>query len=128
MVRLIYIAIGGALGALFRYGLSGIISKSFDGVFPWGTLGVNLIGSFAIGVVWEFFSRAAIAPNVRSFVFIGLLGAFTTFSTYTLESMELMQTGEFRMATLNFLLSNGLGILLVFAGLESARIVLALTK
>lgn len=113
MLKLISIVTGGAIGTVLRYGASGFISKYFDGVFPWGTLVVNLIGCFLIGLVWEISANVVVAPSWRAFVFIGLLGAFTTFSTFGLETMNLLRAGEIKLALVNICYSNGLGFVLV---------------
>lgn len=128
MTRLIFIAIGGAVGALLRYGLTGFISKNFDGAFPWGTLGVNLLGCLLIGFLWEIFSNAVTAPNWRAFMLIGLLGAFTTFSSYGLECLNMLRDGEVKFALTNMFLSNIFGLVLVFIGIEIASIVTKLLK
>lgn len=121
MSKLLFIALGGAAGALLRYSVSGAAYKFFDGVLPWGTLLVNLIGCFAIGFLWQIFEYLASSPNTRAFVFVGILGAFTTFSTYGLETFNLFREGEVKFALLNILASNVLGIALVIAGFIASR-------
>ena len=121
----ISIAVGGAAGALLRYWVSGWAYALLGEGFPWGTLSVNLIGSFLIGFLWRLFDQIAIAPNTRTLIFVGGLGAFTTFSTYGLESLNLLRSGQYRLGALNMLGSNVLGILSVFLGFVAARAVLA---
>ncbi len=121
MTKIILLAAGGAIGTVLRYSLSGFTYRLFNGVFPWGTLAVNLIGSFIIGLLWGLFEIETISSNVRNFVFIGILGGFTTFSTFALESFNLFRDGEIKLALTNLLASNILGILLVFAGFLIAR-------
>ena len=128
MVKFLYIAIGGAIGALLRYGISGLPHKYTDGVFPWGTLSVNLLGSLLIGILWGAFERFDISPNVRTFLFIGVLGAFTTFSTYSLESFNLLRDGEIKLALSNIMISNIACIALVFAGFVVSRYMVSLFK
>ena len=120
MIRILLIAAGGALGALFRYYLSGIPYKYTEGSFPWGTLLVNLLGAFIIGLMWGLTEDESISPYFRSFVFIGVIASFTTFSTFALESALLMRDGENALAGAYILIMN-LGILLVFAGLASSK-------
>jgi len=121
MPIIIYIAIGGAAGALLRYSISGYMYKYFNGFLPWGTLAVNLLGCFAIGFLWNIFENFAYSPNTRAFIFIGILGAFTTFSTFGLESFNLLREGEIKYAVLNILVSNIAGIALVFVGFIVSR-------
>jgi CrcB protein len=128
MSSLIYIAIGGAAGALLRYTVSGITYKYFDGLLPWGTLAVNMIGCFAIGFLWQIFEVVSTSPNTRAFIFIGILGAFTTFSTFGLESFNLLREGEVKYAVINILASNILGLGLVFAGFIVSRYLVSLLK
>ncbi len=120
MIRILLIAAGGALGALFRYYLSGIPYRYTEGSFPWGTLLVNLLGAFIIGLMWGLSEDESISPYFKSFVFIGLIASFTTFSTFALESALLIRDGEHAMAGAYILIMN-LGILLVFAGLASSK-------
>lgn len=121
MLRFFSVAVGGALGALLRYGVSGWTYRYFSGVFPLGTLVVNLTGSFLIGLLWGIFEISAIPQNVRLFLFTGILGAFTTFSTFSLESFSLTRDGEYGFLLWNVLSHVLAGIALVFAGYFSAR-------
>ena len=118
---LIAIAVGGALGALLRYGLSGLGAKVFATSFPMGTLVVNILGSFLIGVVWVLFERLSDAPEFRAFAVVGLLGAFTTFSTYSLEVLMLGHLNDMRSALFYILACNLLCIAAVTIGFFMAR-------
>ena len=122
MTSVFFVALGGAFGATLRYLLSGFINRYFESAFPAGTLGVNLIGCLAVGLLWEPLTQTSLSPHVRTFFLIGVLGAFTTFSTYGIESVNLMRDGEMRLALLNLLLSNVLGIAFVLLGLGISRI------
>ena len=121
MRLLLSIAAGGALGAMLRYGVSGLIEKLHPGPIPWGTIGVNVIGSFFIGLLWELFGYVDLSPEMRGFLRIGLLGAFTTFSSYALETALLGRAGDWKMASVNVLASNLLCIAAVFVGFAVAR-------
>ncbi|HWP82179.1 MAG TPA: fluoride efflux transporter CrcB [Bacteroidota bacterium] len=126
MQQILFIAVGGSLGAVARYGLSTLVYHSTGETFPWGTLVVNLTGSFVIGVVIELFDTAIIPTEWRSFITIGFLGAYTTFSTYTLETVNLLRDGELKLATFNIVASNLMGILFVVLGIYSFRFLLKL--
>ena len=123
MANVLLVALGGAFGAMLRYLLSGAVNRYFESSFPAGTLGVNLAGCLAVGLLWEPLANTALSPHVRTFFLIGVLGAFTTFSTYGIESVNLMRAGELRLALLNLLLSNVLGIACVLLGLGISRLV-----
>ena len=127
-MKIIYILLGGALGTLGRYLVSGFAHKIYLGLFPLGTLLVNLIGSFIIGLCWGLFEQNNFAPNLRTFIFIGILGGFTTFSSFSLETMNLFRDGEIRIGIFNILANNLLGLLLVFGGLFTSRELLVLLK
>ena len=120
-MRFLFVLVGGAIGALMRYLLSGATHQFLSKSFPWGTLCVNLVGSFFIGFLWGHFEYVTISPNLRIFIFIGILGGFTTFSSFALESLRLFQDGEISHALSNVLVSNLLGLLLVFLGMAIAR-------
>ncbi len=121
MTKILLLIAGGAIGTLARYGISGLTHKFMEGVFPWGTLMVNLTGALIIGFIWGLWETERISSNVRTFVFIGILGGYTTFSSYALETLNLFRDGETKLALVNILASNILGILLVFLGFVAAK-------
>jgi len=123
-LKLLYVAIGGGTGALLRYLVSGIIQKDSPGIFPYGTLAVNLIGALIIGFLWELFQNITISSNIKVFLFMGLLGAFTTFSTFSLETLNLIREKENIQALVNIIVSNILCLILVFLGSASARLLI----
>jgi len=92
-------------------------------VFPWGTLAVNFIGLFIIGFLFELFERIVVPTEIRSFLTIGFLGALTTFSTYGIETLNLLRDGEYGLGLLNVVLSNFVGIGLAVVGIVVARVV-----
>jgi len=119
---------GGALGTIARYALSGLTHRITGPVFPWGTLLVNLTGSFIIGIVWAMGEDSAMPSYMRTFLFIGFFGGFTTFSTFSLETMNLMRDNEYQLAAINILANNVFGILLVFGGYLLTRSLISLMK
>ena len=123
MSGIVYIAAGGAIGAVLRYVISGIPHSMVQGTFPWGTALVNLAGSLIIGFLSGLlFNRMALmSPEMRKFVFIGILGAFTTFSTFSFETFKLFNEGEITLAISNILLNNTGGIVLALAGYMSGK-------
>ena len=117
MLRTVFIAIAGLVGTLLRYWLSGVVARRFGETFPWGTMAVNLIGCFVTGAVFYLSEeRFLINPTLRTVILIGLLGGFTTFSSYGLQTFTLLRDGEFGLATLNVAVSNVAGLLMVWAG------------
>lgn len=120
MTRILAIAIGGALGALGRHGVSTAVAAAFGPRFPFGTLIVNVAGSFAMGWLFVLFEeKFHVSPEMRLLFMTGLLGAFTTFSTFSVETLALLQAGRWLAAAANVLLSvvlclcaAGLGMLL----------------
>ncbi|MBX2962010.1 MAG: fluoride efflux transporter CrcB [Cyclobacteriaceae bacterium] len=121
MIKLLLVALGGALGSVARYSTAGFVQQRNIGVFPVGTLTVNLVGSFLIGILWGIAENSTLSPTIRTFLFVGILGGFTTFSTFSLETLNLLRDGEFKVALVNILLSNVLGIVLAFTGLFIAK-------
>lgn len=90
----IWVAAGGAPGALARFGLTGWVQDATSSTFPWGTLVVNVVGSFLLGLAAAWLESAATSVEVRRFATIGLLGAITTFSTFSYEAAALLRDGE----------------------------------
>ena len=117
--HLLAVAIGGATGAVARYGITRWVSHGLKGDFPWGTLAVILIGSYLIGFLVGIGEVVVFPASMRAFLVLGLLGAFTTFSTFSAETLYLLRTGEVLHAIGNVAIHNGAGILLVFAGYVS---------
>lgn len=120
-VTLVMIALGGAGGALLRYGIGR--AAQLGGVsFPTGTLVVNLTGAFALGFLATFLlERTTVSPELRLGLTIGVLGAYTTFSTFSMETLELLNDGEWAFAILNVLVSVTGSVLLAWAGQSLAR-------
>lgn len=113
---LIWIALGGALGALARFGLSGWVQGGTAGTFPWGTLAVNVLGCFLLGFAFRVLQLSALSPALRGAVTVGFLGAFTTFSTFSLEALVLIQEERWGRAAGYVGGSVALGLAAVVAG------------
>ncbi len=118
MYKLLLIGLGGFVGAVLRYSFSGFVqtwSKSIS--FPFGTLAVNLLGCFLIGILSQVGeSHGVFSPETRSFVFIGLLGAFTTYSAFGNETVSLMMDGKNQLSLLTVGLHIVLGLGAVWVG------------
>lgn len=117
MVKLLLIAAGGAVGALLRYLVSGWGQSLADGWFPLGTLIVNVTGCLLFGALGAFFAGPQlIREEYRVALLVGVLGAYTTFSTFGWETFTLARDGELRLALVNLLLSNVLALVAVWIG------------
>ena len=121
-MSIVFIAVGGAAGAVARYLVDSAISQRAAGAFPWGTLVVNLTGSIVLGALFALtVERGSLPASVRAPLIIGFLGAYTTFSTLMLESWRLIEDGAFGLALANVAGSCMLGLLAVFLGLAIGR-------
>lgn len=128
MTKVLFIALGGAAGSVLRYWVSGIAYRWGGQGFPWGTLAVNLIGALLIGLAWGLSEKANLQPNIRAMLFIGIFGGFTTFSTFALESFNLLKENDLRNLFSYILVSNLAGVFLVYAGLVFSRILITYLK
>jgi fluoride exporter len=121
VTRFLAIALAGALGALARYGLSDVVQRWAGPRFPLGTLMVNVLGCFLLGLLATLsLERWSISPTTRTAVLIGFLGAFTTFSTFSYETLALMREGAIWRAALNILLSVLVCLAAAWAGVALA--------
>ena len=126
MQLLFAIAAGGAVGALARHYVAGSITKALGyGGFPYGTFTVNIVGSLLMGLLITAFAlKFESSQELRGFLTVGLLGSFTTFSTFSLEGALLIQRGDWQGAILYMLGSLVLGVLFLFAGMWLGKIIL----
>lgn len=117
MTKLLVVGLGGFLGAIARYGLSGLVHRRLGEGFPYGTLAVNVVGCLLIGVVLHLVEdRSILGPTARLFVAIGVLGGFTTFSSFGYETFELIEDRAYKLALLNVAGNMILGLLAVWVG------------
>lgn len=122
MNQVLAIAIGGALGALSRYWVVGMVSALFSRAFPFGTLAVNIMGSFLIGLCYVIIvEKLEGAAQWHAILMVGFIGAFTTFSTFSLETLVLIQEGRLPAAGLYIVSSVLICLLAVMVGMWLAK-------
>jgi CrcB protein len=122
MYKVLLIGVAGLLGTLARYWLSGWADRWWGGTFPVGTLAVNALGCLAIGFLFHATEeKYLIDPAMRSAVLVGFLGGFTTFSSFAIQSFNLLRDGEMLLASTNILVSNVAGLILVWVGYAISR-------
>jgi CrcB protein len=111
------VGVAGAAGTLLRYGLGGWLARATGGVFPWETFVINTLGCLAIGVLAGLFDKGALLPpSVRMALMVGLIGGFTTFSTFALDAFRLVAVGQLAAACGYVLLTNLAGFAALLAG------------
>lgn len=121
---MLLIGLGGFAGAISRYVVDGLVTDRTGGAFPWGTLAVNASGTFLLGLLFAMATERAVLPaEIRGPLMFGFLGAYTTFSTYLLESWRLIESGTWGLAALNLGGSVAVGLLALLAGLTLGRAV-----
>lgn len=119
MMAYLWVAIGGALGSVARFWMNGLISNSFGGTFPWGTFAINAVGSFIIGICGAITSSETAGTHrvfVTQFFMIGICGGFTTFSSFSLQTLNLLRDGEWLHAAGNIFGSVILCMIAVWLG------------
>ncbi len=119
MLTYFWIGLGSALGGMARYWCSGVIARTFGETFPWGTIIVNASGSLIIGFLATLMSpdgRLLVPPDARAFLTLGLCGGYTTFSSFSLQTLNLVRDGEWLWATANVLFSVILCLAAVWLG------------
>jgi CrcB protein len=123
--QFLYVGLGGFVGAILRYGVSGLMLKLFKNAFPLGTFTVNVLGCLILGFLMTIVEdeQHGFPPNARFFVAIGLLGSFTTFSTFGYETIKLVRDGDLKVAVLYVFASLIVGLLAVVGGHAGARAV-----
>lgn len=116
------IAAGGALGAVSRFAMSHQVYQWFGREFAWGTLSVNVLGSFIMGLVAVLLvDKFAVSTELKAFILVGFLGSFTTFSTFSFETLQYIQIGEMSKAFLNMAVSLTSCLLAVWLGVVAAK-------
>ncbi|MFH7320444.1 fluoride efflux transporter CrcB [Desulfurivibrio sp. D14AmB] len=121
MLNIIAIMAGGAIGSLLRHLIFLLVQRPAGAGFPYGTLAANLLGCLSIGFLWYLLVDSRLTQEWRLFLFTGILGGFTTFSTFARETTDLIRIGEWKTALVYVGVSNILGIGLVFVGMLLAR-------
>ena len=124
MGKIFFIGLAGFIGTLTRYWMSGAVARRYGETFPAGTLVVNLLGCFLVGLLFYILQeRFLVNQTVRTVILIGFLGGFTTFSSFGLQTFTLLQEREVGLALLNLGIANAGGMLLVWAGYTLGKII-----
>ncbi len=116
MIKLLAVAFGGSIGAVLRFLIYELIEAKYHSDFPWATLTVNLLGSLVIGFLWGYFARTYVSPGMRLLIFVGILGSFTTFSTFAFDNFSLIKSGDYIYMVSYLLTTNVFGISLAVGG------------
>ena len=119
------VGVAGFVGAIARYGIDGLIVQRSAGSFPWDTFVINISGSFVLGLLFAVLveGRVAVAPWIRTAATVGLIGAYTTFSTLTLETFRLVEDGSYLLGIANAVGSLTIGLVALYVGVVLGRMV-----
>ena len=121
-MELLLVGVGGFFGAIARRAIDLLVSDRTGSAFPFGTFVINISGSFLLGLLFAWATERDVLPaSIRGPVMIGFIGAYTTFSTWMLESWRLVEDGAWQLAAVNLAASVGLGLVAVVAGLAVGR-------
>ena len=124
MINYLIVSLGAAIGGAGRYWISNLVYKYFPAVFPFGTLAVNVVGSFIIALlIFVFDEKELLTNQLRIFLTIGFCGGFTTFSTFSLETFNLIRDSEYFLASINIILSIVVCLLGVFLAYIVSKII-----
>lgn len=127
-LKILILGLGGFLGSNFRYWISDWAYRHFQGNLPYGTLIVNVLGSFLLGIIMCYVTESKdLMPLIKLFLGTGMIGAFTTFSSLSFETLEMLKKSDYRLAFLNTAMNIVLGIAAVWMGYELAKLTLHLT-
>lgn len=127
MERILLVALGGAIGSVLRYLTSVLAAVWFGAEFPFGTLIVNLSGAFIIGLVQEIGREAVVIPDTaRIFLTTGMMGGLTTYSTFSYETVRLMEAGAWHHAWINIFTTTAICLCLCFLGIVCGRLLLSM--
>jgi len=116
MKAILLVAIGGAIGSVLRYAVAILLKSFYSGEFPWHTFTVNIIGCFFIGLIFSWSLQSVSFENVRLFLMVGILGGFTTYSSFGLETFDMIKHGRLMIACTYILATNILGLIAVYSG------------
>ena len=122
--KIIYLALAGAAGTLARYWLGGFVQKNIAIDFPFGTAAVNISGCLAFGLLWALIeNRLSVSGQLRTIIFIGFFGAFTTFSSLMFETAQMLDESQWLWASANIIMQNTLGLIGMIAGLAIGKFI-----
>ncbi len=120
-MKIVLIALFGAVGTLARFGLQGLVQEKMGGTFPYGTLLINLTGCFFLGLLGQYtLNRMVISPELRMAIAVGFFGGYTTFSSFGWETAKMLEAGEWLRATTYVAASVVFGLILSVAGIRLA--------
>ena len=123
MLKIVLLMLAGGTGTVARYFLSSAVQRLTTSPFPWGTLGVNVLGSLVFGAIWAVTeTRIDLSDQLRLLLLVGFMGGFTTFSSFAFETTQLMDNSGWLIAAGNIALQNALGIAAVLGGIALGRL------